>query len=109
MALDSENVLRRQGAPWARDVLMGLAYDDPDRCWRVISLVALQTPNEEALTFLGVTLSGLLCEHPSQIEAIAHDVAQNPKLSELMSWVAEDDAIETAVRSRVDFLSKVKQ
>ena len=88
---------------------MNLVYDDPDRCWRVINLVALLTPSEEALTLLGVTLSELLCEHPSLIEAIAHDVAQNPKLSELMSWVTEDESIAPAVRSRIDFLSKVKQ
>ncbi len=109
MALDSENVLRRQGADWARDVLTDLMYDDPDRCWRIVRLAALQDPNEEALMFFGVTLSGLLRDHPELIEVMAHDVVENPELSELMSWVMEDDAIDPSVWSRIESLSEPKK
>ncbi|MER2513130.1 MAG: hypothetical protein ABTQ25_12085 [Nitrosomonas ureae] len=109
MALDSDNVLRRQGADWARDVLTDLMYDDPDRCWRIVRLAALQDPNDEALMFFGVTLSGLLRDHPELIEVMAHDVVENPKLSEVMSWVMEDDAIDSSVWSRIESLSGPKK
>lgn len=108
MALDGDNVLRRQGAVWARDALADLMYDDPDRCWRVVRLAALEDPNEEALMFFGVTLSGLLRDHPELIEVMAHDVVENQKLSEVMSWVMEDEAIDPSVWSRIQSLSEQK-
>ena len=59
--------------------------------------------------FFGVTLSGLLRDHPELIEVMAHDVVENPELSELMSWVMEDDAIDPSVWSRIESLSEPKK
>lgn len=106
MALDGDKILRRQGADWARDMLADFAYDDPGRCWRIIRLAVLGEPAEEALMFFGVTLSGLLSDHPEMIEVIAHDVAETPKLSEVMSWVMEDEAINPSVWARIESLSE---
>ncbi len=109
MALDSENILRRQGASWAPDLLWDLSFHDPAHCWRVIQLAAMDKPNDDALLFFGVTVSSLLRDHPEIIDTIARDVQENPILSEVMSWVEEDDAIEPSVWSRVEFLSNIKR
>ena len=105
MALDRDNVLRRQGAEWAPATLIDLAYDDPARCWRIIKLAALQNPDNEALMFFGVTLSGLLRENSELIKAIACDVEQDHRLREVMSWIMKDDEIDRSVWARVVSLS----
>ncbi|GBL47425.1 hypothetical protein SFMTTN_3264 [Sulfuriferula multivorans] len=69
-------------------------------------MAALEDPTEEALMFFGVTLSGLLRDHPDLIEVIAHDVAETPKLTEVMSWVMEDEAIDPSVWARIESLSE---
>lgn len=71
MALDRENILRRQGADWAPDSLGELAYDDPPRCWRIAKIIAQEKPGEEAMMVLGGTLSTLLREHPEIIDTVA--------------------------------------
>ncbi len=109
MALDRENVLRRQGGEWARDLLTDLMYDDPERCWRIVRSASLEDPDDEALMFFGVTLSGLLCAHPELIQIIARNVDENPKLCEVMSWIMEDEAIEPSVWLQVESLSKPKE
>lgn len=108
MALDSENILRRQGGEWARDLVTDLMYDDPERCWHIVRLASLENPNDESLMFFGVTLSGLLRDHPELIQVIARDVSEAPKLGEVMSWVMEDEAIEPSVWSLVESLSDPK-
>ena len=106
MALDKDNVLRRQGAEWVPAALTDLAYDEPERCWRIIRLAALLGPDEDALMSFGVTLSGLLTEHPELIDVIEQDVSENNRLTEVMSWVMEDEAIDRSVWARVESLSE---
>jgi len=107
MALDSENILRRQGASWACDLLWKLSCHDPARCWQVIQLAAMDKPNDDALLFLGVTIGGLLRGHPEIINTIARDAKENSSLSEVISWVEKDDAIEPSVWSQVELLSNI--
>ena len=106
MGLDKENILRRLGESWAPERVSDLIYEEPDHCWRLIRSISLEKPNDEALMQLGVTLGGLLREHPGVIELISQDVQETPQLAEVLSWVPEDEMIDSAVWSQIEFLSK---
>lgn len=108
MALDRENVLRRQGESWASELLSDLVYDDPARCWRLIRAIALEPPNEDALMSMGVTLSGLFREHPEIMELVEREVREQPRLAEVMSWVMEDEQIDPSVWAQIELLSNIK-
>lgn len=108
MALDRENVLRRQGESWASDLISDLIYDDPARCWRLVRAIALEAPNEDALMSLGVTLSGLFREHPEIIELVEREIREQTRLTEVMSWVMEDEQIDPSVWAQIELLSNSK-
>ena len=108
MALDRENILCRQGAEWAPNFLGELAYEDPERCWRVAKIIALEKPSEEAMMFLGVVMSSLLRVHPEIIDTVATDTKGDGRLQELLSWVMEDEHIPPQVWQMVEELSESK-
>lgn len=105
MALDRDKVLRRQGESWASELLSDLIYDDPERCWRLLGAIALETPNEDALMSLGFTLSGLFRNHPELMGQVERAVRAQPQLAEMMSWVVEDEQIDPSVWARIELLS----
>lgn len=108
MALDSENILRRQGAEWAPSFLGELVYDDPERCWRVTKAIASGNPSEDAMMYLGVVLSSLLREHPEIIGIIEEDSKTNNELRVLLSWVMEDENIPERVWQKIEAISEGK-
>ena len=106
MALDQEKILRRTvEGPWAVELVQNLAYDDSSRCWRVLSAIGKTNPSDDVMGTLGVSLGAALREHPSLIAEIEDDVRADAELSELLSWVMEDDYIEPDVWRRVESLS----
>ena len=106
MALDSDDVLRRQGESWALDAIFDLAYDDPERCWRLMRAIAQESPNQEAMMSLGVKLGFLLLEHPEIINVISRDVCGNPQLVGLLTWVEEDENFAPVLWEQIVALSK---
>jgi len=106
MGLDKENILRRQGESWASELVSDLVYEESDHCWRLVRSIALEKPNDEALMQLGVTLGSLLREHPGLIGLISQDVQENSQLAEVLSWVPEDEMIDSAVWSQIERLSE---
>jgi hypothetical protein len=107
MALDSENILHRQGSLWAKDLIWDLAYKDPSRCWSLIRSIAVEQPNDDAMMSLSSVLGALLREHPKYIDVMGHDVLGNKQLTELMSWIEEDPNIDPSVWLQIEALSKL--
>ncbi len=91
--------------PWAVDYVGALAYENPERCWRLVSTMAIARPGEDVMTFLGVALTSALREHPLLIERIEADVRVDAHAAELLSWVLEDEGIEPDVWHRIERLS----
>ncbi len=105
LVMDADSVLRRGGDSDVIATVLDLVCTNPHRCWSIVSLAASKQPTEDALSFLGMTVSRLLREHPQLISTITRDVDSHPELRELMSWVLEDTEIDHDVWQQVESLS----
>ena len=101
MALDTEMVLRRQGASWGPEIFSELAYDDPTRCWQIAKAISQSALPDDAMISLSVTLGTLLREHPEIIDTVAHDVREDQRLAKVMSWIEEDEYILPEIWAKV--------
>jgi precorrin isomerase len=107
MVLGEDRVLRRViETPWAVELVGDLAYDDPDRCWALLRAIAKEHPADDAMVSLGVTLGSLLTEHPGAIEMIESDVRRDSALSDLLTWIMEDEWISPEIWRRIEALSQ---
>jgi hypothetical protein len=107
MELDNEGILRRvEKTCWALDFVSDLVYEDPSRCWTLLRDIAKRRPASDAMISLGVTLGSLLREQPTLMNLIENDIESDKSLSELMSYVMEDETISTDIWLRIEAISK---